>query len=127
MKKLLIIFSLLLIVGCNKVENTKEQEKDVVDKNRLVCTKFDESGKGTTEFTFKDEVAVNIKTSIEFKKEVDAEAVCELYKSLALEDIKVTCNGNIVSMESNKLAEEHQGKKRKELKQELEEENYTCK
>ena len=108
------------MIGCNK------EEKEM-DKNKLVCSKYDEIGKGITEITFKDEIASNVKTSIEFYKEEDANDVCNLYNSFDLEDIKVICDKKIVSMESSKLAEEYQGKTIKNLKQQLEEDGYTCK
>ena len=125
MKKLLFIILLLIITGCNNEEvKEKEVEKGITI---LECTQIDESGKGITIFTFEDGLVINLKTSIEFNKEVDAEAVCELYKSIALDDIKVVCDNKIVSMESSKVALEHEGKTRKELKKELEESGYTCK
>lgn len=117
MKKSLIILSLLLLTGCsNELVCTLKTSEEGYESEQKITFEFDDSDKVT-------DVYVNY--SMIFEDEETAKSYVNVFEALE-KDYKINQDGNKIDIVTTKNYEQYKENK-DELKEELENNGYSCK
>ena len=117
MKKTLILLSLFILTGCsNKLVCTLETNEENYKSEQKITFKFDDSDKVTD---------VSVDYSMIFADEESAKSYATVFKTLE-EDYEINQKGNKINIITTKNYEQYKESK-DELKQELENNGYSCK
>lgn len=127
----------ILLAGCILLLTTGCGSK------KLTCTLEEDDQKSSVEFTFKDDVAerMNMEIQMEMEEDVDKDELDEqiktfkeAYEGYGFEDVEVKAKNNVLnislSMDAAKFMDEEDNKESlsyDSLKEEFEEDGYTCK